>query len=330
MRRFRAPGLLAAVFLLTALSCASCGGSKWSSYELGKQSSFSLTGVSACAEGRVWVVGNPGVAFRRDGRWFIRTYPGARCSLLDVFALDPDRVWAVGDGGNAMFYGGNSWSGLQLDPPLRLAAVSGCDASHVWAVGDGGTVQKYDGLSWVRQESGVTWNLSAVSALDPDHVWAVGSGGIIFFDGERWSLQWEKPGNPVFAEFSGVSALDPTHAWAVASSRGEDWKPVSRILFFDGVGWKEELAERGEVLRAVSVAPDGFAAAVGDQAIWQNYGSGWKKYEGSSSEWRLVDVSCVSGRDAWAVGYTSVGTLYAPLVLRYDGVRWVEVELPGD
>ena len=77
-------------------------------------------------------------------------------------------------------------------------------------------------------------NIKGVSAVDSSHVWAVGSGGILFFDGQKWSVQWEAGNSSLFQGLNGVYALDYNHVWAVGSIQSGF---SSSVLFFDGRKW---------------------------------------------------------------------------------------------
>ncbi|MCG2794749.1 MAG: hypothetical protein L6427_02565, partial [Actinomycetia bacterium] len=80
---------------------------------------------------------------------------------------------------------------------------------------------------WALQYQTGPNSLTAVSAADASHVWAVGNGTIFFFDGNRWSRQYEDPEKAP----RDICAVDPSHAWA----SGGDGKGV--IFFYDGSTW---------------------------------------------------------------------------------------------
>jgi hypothetical protein len=201
----------------------------------------SLLGVHMLDETHSWAVGKKGrVAFFDGSNWKAETV-GTKTDLTGVYASNPDEVYIVGAGGTAFHYRGK-WMSVPTPVTTGLRGISGVDSSHVWAVGTSGCVIFFDGQKWSVQDSGVSWNINGVSALDPNHVWAVGSGGILFFDGQRWSSQWEAGNSALFPGLNGVFALDKNQVWAVGSIQGGF---SSSVLFFDGHRWVVQFDQFG-------------------------------------------------------------------------------------
>lgn len=94
---------------------------------------------------------------------------------------------------------------------------------------------------------------------------------------------------------SGVVALSPSEAWAVGSA-GDPLEPSDVVIQqWDGLEWTN----------FETPSPGSFI-----------------------NELRAVDAS--GPNDIWAVGRTSTGFGESPLVLRYDGTEWLEIELPDE
>lgn len=93
----------------------------------------------------------------------------------------------------------------------------------------------------------------------------------------------------------GVTALAGTEAWAVGGS-GDPTSPADVLIErWDGTAWT---AEEGP-------SP------------------------GSQTN-ELLDVDASGPSDVWAVGRTASGFGDRPLALRYDGIQWLDVELPEE
>jgi len=93
----------------------------------------------------------------------------------------------------------------------------------------------------------------------------------------------------------GVTAVAAGEAWAVGSVGDPAQPSAVEIQRWDGAGWA----------RAEAPSPGSFI-----------------------NELRGVDAS--EPNDVWAVGRTSSGFGEAPLVLRFDGTAWTEVEVPDE
>jgi hypothetical protein len=94
---------------------------------------------------------------------------------------------------------------------------------------------------------------------------------------------------------TGVTVLTPSEAWAVGASGAPDVPFEVLIERWDGTAWT---AEEGP-----------------------NPGSQINE---------LLDVDAAEPNDVWAVGRTASGFGDQPLVLRYDGTTWFEMELPDE
>ncbi len=92
---------------------------------------------------------------------------------------------------------------------------------------------------------------------------------------------------------NGVVALSASEAWAVGAT-GDPVAPSAVVVErWDGVAWT-----------AVEAPSPG------------------------TERNELLDVDAAGPNEVWAVGRTSSGFGDAPLVLRYDGTEWLEVEMP--
>ncbi len=284
----------------------------------------SLAGVTCVLASDCWAVGSApaGTLIQRwnGNSWSIVTSPnrsGYGNSLSNVTCVSASDCWAVGASSNGNDWrtlierwDGASWeivsspnkSALQMN---MLADVTCVSASNCWAVGgsyDGGTwqtvTQRWDGASWTLVSSpsmgGVQNILSSVACLHATACRAAGSawGNAINqtlsaqWDGTSWGLV-ASPNTTgyntnVLADLTCVSSSD---CWAVGSYHPDAYGPSQTLIeHWDGASW------------TVVASPN-----AGTRAN------------------RLVDVTCVSASDCWAVGYYYGESAAQTLVMRWDG-----------
>jgi hypothetical protein len=198
----------------------------------------------------------------------------------------------------------------------------GADASatsNVWAVGGvypprGGTshgvVMRYDGMSWGSvARTGLPGNetLRGVDAVSTTDVWVVGdtptgiSGSdamAAHWNGTAWTREPTPNGNP-----GGRNSLS-----GVAAAGGTVWAVGTYVDPSSSINRRKLLLQRAGGIWRVAAAPT------------------VATYESLSA------VDATGPADAWAVGSTSSDIQSAPLtplVLRWNGSRWVSMTLPA-
>jgi hypothetical protein len=180
-------------------------------------------------------------------------------------------------------------------------------------------------------------------------LWAVGStfGGakpsiplVERWDGDSWSAS--TPTSSVArAQLRGVARLGPTNVWAVGgdTDTGANRDPLA--MHWTGSSWTQTSlpALSGATLFGVdgSSAADVWAVgSVGDPARtlalhWN--GTAWTRFTTPSpgDDAVLLDVTAVSGTDAWAVGTHQdvAGAVGAPMILHWGGSAWTIVSEPS-
>lgn len=192
--------------------------------------------------------------------------------------------------------------------------------------------------------------LLGVAAVAPDDAWAVGGAGdraepastlIERWDGSRWTVVDSPDGGQVVNVLEAVDAAADDDAWAVGrASDGSGDRPL--IEHWDGAAWtlarSPTVAATAQLLGVAAVAADdawavgsvGDATAGMERALLLHWdGSSWVPVDvtGAVGGGRslLAGVSAVSATDVWAVGYHH----NRPLVLRFDGRRWMSADVPG-
>ncbi len=196
--------------------------------ELNKLSGASFAGIWGSEPKDLFIVGEGGQVFHRDGYQWIQEETGVTTDLYGVYGISSDEVYAVGDR-VLLTYNGTSWTD-STDYSNNYRAVWGTADGKVWAVGlagamrsrpagsgswtaipgsgtdkdlygiwgnesvvyavgQEGTMIKLDGAKWVTQSSGVTADLRGIWGNAANDIYAAGDGGLlIHFDGSSWSL----------------------------------------------------------------------------------------------------------------------------------------------
>lgn len=193
----------------------------------------------------------------------------------------------------------------------------------------------------VGSDSNRLWDVSASSGRN---VWAVGhtSG----FDNKpvviRWTQgAWQKVKIPASkggdTYLSGVVAVSKKDVWVVGASLDAGISPF--IRHWDGSGWeivKPPAGTAGGQLEGVAEGARGDIWAVGQRAnnglILRWDGTRWQKIKhpdpGSQAN-ALWDVTRVPGtRKLWAVGGAAGPTNTDPLMLLWNGRKWLHIPGP--
>jgi len=170
------------------------------------------------------------------------------------------------------------------------------------------------------------------------------------WDGSAWTLVGTPFEGLGESALGGVAAITAGDVWAVGH-----WQPAKETdtafhtltEHWDGLAWSivpsPTVAQSGSnTLIGVSAASTGDVWAVGyyfdangvRRTLAEHWDGGkWSLVPtpdpGGSSD-ALLGVRAVSATDVWAVGFTSAGYGYAPLILRYDGASWTQVPAAPD
>lgn len=257
--------------------------------------------------------------------------PGKASVLLGVQALSKSSAWSVGyyctsgcgrnetDHSLILHWNGRSWSRVASPQPgtfSRLSAVAAVSPRNIWAAGTfhntnfstcGPLFEHYDGKSWSDVSGPLTTTcdtISALSARSAKDMWAVGSDFtdhahtlIMHGDGASWTqVASPNPGSTTDV-LTSVSAVAANSAWAAGyfctracSSVSPVLSPL--ILHWDGKTWTRMPVPGPRTGRV------------------------------------LNDITAVSGREAWAVGYTTRS--FRSVILHWNGKRWAAVSSPDE
>jgi hypothetical protein len=272
-------------------------------------------------------------------------------------------------GSHAGTGGCGSWTLVYSPNPLdedTLHGVAAVSATDAWAVGhafdeygpDRPLIEHWDGAAWTEvatslPESALLWDATALAS---DDAWAVGVNTdsprfpfTAHWDGSTWSsVPVPNPGRSS-AELLGVTALASDDVWAVGWREGpEAGADRTLVEHWDGSSWSVVPSPSpgvGQQLNEVSGSSATDVWAVGWSlatiASHNQYyyhpliehwdGSRWSvvKNSVSGSEIQLTGVAAMSATDAWAVGFTGLGSGSGQVfVERWDGSGWHPVEGP--
>jgi hypothetical protein len=273
--------------------------------------------------------------------------------LAAVSGSSPGRVWAVGQTGIASYiveWNGSSWAQVPSPSPGNLdnslhgvAAISGTNA---WAVGQYSSgsgsnvlVLRWNGSNWTRKGApspGSNSELEGIAALSPRDVWAVGGfstskGGKTLI--EHWNgTKWAQVSSPNPRDLNGDIILDgvagtsASNVWAVgAYASGGRLKTL--VEHWNGRAWKivaSPSAGSFSALSAVTAASAHDAWAVGDsisqskrKTLIEHWnGRAWSRVAspnpGAVSE--LASVAATGSSGVWAVGDFNSGGIGSVLV----------------
>ncbi len=204
-------------------------------------------------------------------------------------------------------------------PEVTLNGIAAHSPTDVWAVGTNTPpnsrsltiIEHWDGHSWSQVASpspGAFMNtLSAVAVVSANEAWAVGFYGqagtdskilILRWDGRSW-IQVTSSSVDRTGQLAAVTAISANDVWAVglhSSGQGEQ----TLALHWGGTSWTQV------------ATPD--APAPGPNGVIDN---------------SLQAVTGSAPDNVWAVGRAASGGMTAPLVIRWDGHIWTQVQLPN-
>ncbi|HUJ07169.1 MAG TPA: hypothetical protein VLX31_13765 [Streptosporangiaceae bacterium] len=235
----------------------------------------------------------------------------------------------------------------RLTDPV-LSAVVAVSPRLAWAVGSvrsGVLIVRWTGTAWQEARvprTGAGSTLTSVTAVSDRDAWASGTDGggkplILHWNGTAWT-RTTGPGLSAGKRLFSIAAVAPNVAWAVGGFPGGYCGYQSAFI----AGWKESAWTRqassdAGPLSAVTAGPAGQTWAVGGclgTVIYRRERSGWKRVPspspadvGDDAVSFLDGVIATSARNAWAVGAIA-GTSNRPLILHWDGTRWIQVPSP--
>ncbi len=257
--------------------------------------------------------------------------PGMPSGFTDVTRIARRSAWAVGwqtsRGGTYRplieRYTRGAWSIVPSPTrtvPTWLTGVDAISTTDAWAVGRSiDPERRYENRTFAMHWDGSSWTkvatpnppggavLTAVATRNATDVWSVGyredpDGGdavratVQHWDGTRWSVVPipRAPGSPRFESLSGVTVRSASDAWAVGSYSTSDGYDRPFTLHWDGRAWKR-------------VTSPAFAIGVASY---------------------LVDVTFAPHGSVYAVGgFMSADSSPRPLVVRWDGSRWIRYRI---
>ena len=250
--------------------------------------------------------------------WRVAAMPplGLPSRLVDVAATGPGNAWAVGhqEPGSGtpvspppyalLHWNGDRWCERLLPDDIgALSAVSAASASNVWTVGRDLQFSPY-AAHW----NGKRWQ--GYRPLGQDHqpgLFDVSTRGrrAVFVGGD---------GGPLVVEWDG-------RRFARATVPGAD-------AWFGG-------------LYGVATAPGGAAFAVGEWYVGDGPHAEPLIVQRTGSRWRIAPLPAIpaaqlrgvwarSANDVWAVGTVDYDSAPKPLILHWDGARWLRVPAPID
>jgi hypothetical protein len=294
-----------------------------------------LHGIACASDSDCWAVGfeNGGsqaktLIQRWDGTsWTVHDSPnvGTDHNVLNaVTCLNASDCRAVGYSGvtgakNSLVaqWDGTAWTAFTLpNQPLAqentLTSVLCNSTSDCWAVGDSynGTahqtlIEQWNGISWssvVAPNAAVDNYLSRVACSSASDCWAVGHSNntavdpqsldqdlILHWNGTVWLPNKDllDPSATYASDLAGVTCASGSECWAVGSLHpsGSGRPQIAR---WDGASW------------VMVTAPDVPAKP-------SNF---------------LDGVTCVSGSDCWAVGFSFYGNVARSETMHWDGTSW--------
>jgi hypothetical protein len=299
----------------------------------------SLDGVSAVSASDVWAVGSDQagtlIVHWNGTAWSQVKSPQLFDGVLDgVSMVSASNGWAVGNYfdnstaknvGLMLHWNGTKW--VRVVAPSGTVSLTGVhmvSATDGWAVGgeitsSGGSalVLHWNGTNWVRAAIPAlsSGGPAAVGATSASNAWAVGSESASFpaidtltlhWDGTAWTQVPSPSPSSSDSALQAVSATSASNAWAV----GQYFPPTGPVktltLHWDGTAWTQVPSPSPG-----NISPTHFPAN------------------------DLAGVAALSASNAWAVGdyFTRVSqgqqAPQIPLVLHWNGAKWVRVTVPG-
>jgi hypothetical protein len=248
------------------------------------------------------------------------------------------------------------WHVVSISGDGDLAGVDCVAAADCWAVGAGvsgaAVIEHYDGSQWTRVVGpdtgpGTTAALTAVTCVGADDCWAVGSAGPTgesqstlqplteHYTGSEWTIAATTGLGDGW--LVGVTCPASNDCWAVgASSLDSIGDTMPLFVHYDGQGWAQvsngSPVDQGTLASVTCVTATecwavgntnpgpGPAQDIGPGGLIERYAGGsWTTVPGSTVG-ELSAVTCSSGTDCWAVGYSASG----PVVEHYAGSSWTD------
>ncbi len=242
-------------------------GRRWRSVKPpGKNGRNGLEVVSALSSSDVWVFGQDGDVWRREGvGWSHKGRPGRIANLNDAVVIGPREVWVAGrmdDESQSPVvarWSGASWVTVPAPFAGEVTSLSADSRRQLWAMGVGAdnvpAVARWDGERWQAlplpdrlHSQQVT--LKRIVAASPGKAWIAGvfhirdskryePGFVMYWNGRDWqSLDapspdaFQPPGSGIYSEFGTI----------VSDGRGGLWlgDEHGRIWHYDGRKWWPE------------------------------------------------------------------------------------------
>ncbi len=269
----------------------------------------------------------------------LNTSPAQNNYLTNVTCASASDCWAVGYYASELAYqtlverwDGISWTivpspnavGIPIgpfDPPVKhnyLNAVTCLSASNCWSVGSAWSsfaeqslIQHWDGIAWTIVTSPNTSTsqrnvLSSVSCASTSDCLAVGFfvNGTISqtiverWDGTSWTIAPSLNSSPSQNNYlAAVTCESGSNCWAVGHYRTT------------GIPADQTLIERWDGNTWTILPSPNVSSATTDNI--------------------LLDLTCSSATDCWAVGYYANGGINQTLIERWDGTAWTTISSPN-
>ncbi|HEY5924596.1 MAG TPA: hypothetical protein VIV11_23115, partial [Kofleriaceae bacterium] len=213
--------------------------------------------------------------------------------------------------------------GWQLRSVPGMGRIGGIweDGTDLWLANQNGILRRRGDL-WdpIVQPAGTpVWYHSIWAG--GGHAFAAGDDGTVaHYDGTAWTS------TPVAGTLLGIWGRSPTDVFAVGGKTGS-----GSIFHFDGSTWTEMSIETAgtKLLRGVWGTTNAVFAVGENGTILRLVGSIWSAM-GSPTSHTLVSVWGSSASDVFAVGndYATEGA--APVILRFNGIQWLAMDVPSD
>ena len=241
----------------------------------------------------VFAVGESGTIIHYDGGSWKKMASPSDCHLHGVWGSSARNVYAVGQIGTVLHYDGERWRQVyRLPVDITAVAITGFGPHDIFVVGDEGLILRFDGLDWQRMNSNTKDALYGVWGLDSEHVLAVGDfGTVLRWNGKDWKAFNAGTENFLYSVWG--DALDNIFvvglAGTIARFDGKQWSRMATrqrsdllavagcfgrmpvvvgtlgtVLRYTGNHWSAERCPSDTSLRALWIAEDGTAFAVGD------------------------------------------------------------------
>jgi hypothetical protein len=295
--------------------------------------------VASSSVSNAWAVGTRGIKpigadalieHWNGRRWSVQPCPSPKpgpVSLDGVAALSSKNAWAVGSsalGGQTLIehWNGKAWR-IQRSPSPggfanQLLSVTAVSASNVWAAGTqtapGGAmstlVEHWNGHRWSVQPSAsedTTWNYLNGVAAARGSAWAAGTtvltstgtatqvGMIQRHVAKRWRLQAIPSLNATQYGLNAITALSGSSAWAVGNADMRKHIGTRTLVeHWNGKAWRVQPSPSPALVRL------------------------------SLPDVRLEGIDAISGKNAWAVGFSGNWNNGAAktLIEHWNGKAW--------